>query len=390
MLKLFRTMCSSPLKGGSRNGAVRCSFYLLFICLLAASAWLSSCSPSYVLRAGWEEATILFGKQPIGKLLQSPSIDENVKEKLRLIQDVRKFARDSGLKPKGSFSDYAQLDRKVLVWVVTASAKTSLTPVTWWFPIVGSFPYKGFFEKADAEESIKKLAEDGYDVYMRPSPAFSTLGWFDDPLLSTMIGYDHVALANVALHEMTHNTVWVRSKAEFNETLANASGCLGAISFFPAGADNQMKAEARWHDELIYARFLKELHEELTALYSAFEAEAAGTEQTERLLRQKEAVFTAAKERWKAQFPSLKTQLYKYVPDKLNNAVVISDLIYLDRLWLFDELYTLAGKSYPAFIEEVEEIADNSRKRDSDPYAELQRRLEELRLRSTVTLSMER
>ena len=124
---------------------------------------------------------------------------------------MRDYARDVlKLNVGGSYSSYSYVDRPDLTYVVLAAPKTELKPYTWWFLIVGRVPYKGYFSKADAEAEIERLKADGYDTNLRTSAAFSTLGWFDDPLLSHLLKYDKVALAEVVFHELFHNTLYLK------------------------------------------------------------------------------------------------------------------------------------------------------------------------------------
>jgi predicted aminopeptidase len=120
---------------------------------------------------------------------------------------AREYARDSlRLRTKESFTTYSRLDKDTLVLVLSAAYRDRLEPYTWWFPIVGRVPYKGYFDFDAARRTARKFYEDGYDVSLRPSDAFSTLGWFNDPLLSTSLRRDSVDLANTVIHELTHNT----------------------------------------------------------------------------------------------------------------------------------------------------------------------------------------
>ena len=179
--------------------------------------------------------------------------------KLRLVLAARAFAADSiGLRAKQSFTTYSHLDRDTLVLVLSGAYRDRLAPYTWWFPIVGRVPYKGFFDFAAARAGgATSSTPTGFDVYLRPSPAFSTLGWFNDPLLSTSLRADSLDLANTVIHELTHNTFYAPGQAVFNESFANFVGARGSAWFFrsrgaPAAAD---QADARWADEKLLARF---------------------------------------------------------------------------------------------------------------------------------------
>src|SRR6202008_2140240 len=146
---------------------------------------------------------------------------------------VREYARDVlKFNVGGSYSSFSYVDRPDLTYIVVAAPKTELRPYTWWFLIVGNVPYKGYFSKEEAQAEIDQLNAQGYDTNLRTSAAFSTLGWFDDPLLSHLLRYDKVTLAEVIFHELFHNTAYVKGAAVFNENSANFVGGRSPINFF--------------------------------------------------------------------------------------------------------------------------------------------------------------
>lgn len=369
----------------SRPGST--SRIIALLLLLVYLLFAASCSPGFVIRAGWEEAGILCRRKKITSLLESPDLDKELKHKFELVLAARDFAEQIGLKPKGSFTKYSEIDREVLVWVLSASPKTSLLRVTWWFPIVGRIPYRGFFEKDNGIEAAKKLKDEGYDIYLRPSPAFSTLGWFDDPLLSTTIRYDEVSLVNTVIHEVLHNTLWVQNHASFNETLANVVGSLGAEHFFRehSGPESQAAVTATnlWHDELLYARFLAETSKKLRSFYSSLNKEdlekSNNGEALARILEERKNLFAQAVSEWKEQHPELRTKRYKQIPEKLNNAVILAHEVYLDRPWVFVELYEACGNSLEKFVEEILALSKEAIKEEKDPFEQVVERTAQLR-----------
>jgi len=206
---------------------------VLIVPCLFLSIILSGCSPFYVLRAAYEEGKILWRREPIAQFLEKPDINQETQEKLKLVLAVREYARDVlKFNVGGSYASYSYVDRPDLTFILTAAPKTELIPYTWWFLIVGRVPYMGYFSKADAEEAAAELRAEGYDTNIRTSAAFSTLGWFDDPLLSHLLRYDKVTLADVVFHELFHNTLYVKGAGNFNESSANFIGHRAAIDFF--------------------------------------------------------------------------------------------------------------------------------------------------------------
>ncbi|HEY4735104.1 MAG TPA: aminopeptidase, partial [Gemmatimonadaceae bacterium] len=174
---------------------------------LSVLALISAPTACYLSRGAWEEAKILSRRQPITAIIADPRTPTDAREKLRVVLAARQYAKDTlRLRTKDSFTTYSRLDHDTLVLVVSAAYRDTLAPYTWWFPIVGRVPYKGYFDFAAAKRDAKGLADDGFDVYVRPSDAFSTLGFFNDPLLNTTLKGDSLGLANTVIHELTHNT----------------------------------------------------------------------------------------------------------------------------------------------------------------------------------------
>src|SRR5690606_18318309 len=169
-----------------------------------------------------------------------------------------------------SYTTFSQLDSDTLALVLSAARKDRFEAHTWWFPIVGHVPYKGFFSERKARGEIEKLERKGYDTYLRPTSAFSTLGWFNDPLVSPLLRYDSVSLAATVIHEVFHNTLYLSAQATFNESLAEFVGSRGAIAFlcgrFGEGSPQCDTARGAWEDELLFGRFLSDLVADLEAL----------------------------------------------------------------------------------------------------------------------------
>src|SRR5262245_41767656 len=206
----------------------------------------------YLLRGAWEEAKILARRRPIPSVIADSSVSQETRSRLQLVLDSRAFAATIlGLQAEASFTTFTQLSHDTLVLVVSAAPRDRLEPHTWWFPIVGRVPYKGFFDFAEAQDAAKDLRARDFDTYVRPASAFSTLGWFNDPLLSTTLRLDSLALASTVIHELTHNTVFVPSQVEFNESFASFVGAQGSIAFFRSRGSERAAAIAarRWEDE---------------------------------------------------------------------------------------------------------------------------------------------
>jgi predicted aminopeptidase len=187
----------------------------------------------YLTEAAWEQARILSVREPIEEIARRGPMSAPVRAKLGLVLEARGFAaRDLELRAGESFTSYSQLDRDTLILVVSAAHADQLRAHTWWFPIVGRVPYKGYFDFAAARREARRLADAGLDVYLRPADAYSTLGWFNDPLLSTTLARDSMELVKTVVHELTHNTFYAAGSAGFNESFASFVGSRGAAAFF--------------------------------------------------------------------------------------------------------------------------------------------------------------
>ena len=161
--------------------------------------------------------------EPVSAVIEDPKASPNLKQALSKAVQMRAFAsRELGLPDNQSFTRYADLQRPFVVWNVFAADEFSTKPLQWCFIGVGCVPYRGFFAQQDAEDFAAELRRSGTDVFMGGVPAYSTLGWFDDPLLNTFIGYSEAELAQLLFHELAHQVVFVSDDSTFNESFATA------------------------------------------------------------------------------------------------------------------------------------------------------------------------
>jgi predicted aminopeptidase len=345
--------------------------------LLLALLTLSSvaCSPLFVLRASYEEAKILSRRQPIHRLVDDPRVPEEQRKKLQMVLEVRDFAADSlQLNAGKSYTTFSQLDSDTLALVLSAARQDRFEPYTWWFPIVGRVPYRAFFSERSAERAVENLQRQGYDAYVRPTSAFSTLGWFNDPMVSSLLRFDSTAIANTVIHELFHNTLFIPGQVMFNESLAQFVGSRGAIAFFCAARPDPglcALSEGAWQDELVFGGFVSALVEELEALYGREDLTR------EQKLEQREVVFASAQQRFRDEiqprFRVLSFGNFARVP--LNNASLISRRIYYKRLDLFEEVFQASGGE---LLLTIQSIMDASRARQNDPYAAVEALLAEM------------
>jgi predicted aminopeptidase len=340
---------------------------------------ISGCSPFYVIRAAYEEGKILWRREPISEYLEKPDLGPDVQDKLKLVLAVREYARDVlKLNVGGSYASYSYIDRPELTYILTAAPRTELRPYTWWFLIVGRVPYKGYFSKEEAGDAAQELEGEGYDTNIRTSAAFSTLGWFDDPLLSHLLRYDKVALAEVVFHELFHSTLYVKGAGAFNESVANFVGGRAAIDFFRdrfgAGSAEHKRAISAWEEELQFSEFIAKLAAALDELYARKIPE-------EDKLRLRQQVFARGKEDWSewvTQHPTHRFRNFSKQP--LNNAVIIHYMLYLKNLKLFEALYEAGGKNLVQVIDSIREAVGKG----GEPFEAVQSLLSKQHNQATV------
>ncbi len=300
------------------------------------TAYLASDDVRYVTRAGLEETRILQAREPIAELVADRTTDPAVRHSLRLVLESRDYAARLGLEAKETYTTYADVGRDTLLLVLQAAPKDCICPYTWKYPIVGRIPYKGFFDLDAARKANDQLAARGYDVYLRTSSAFSTLGWFNDPLLSTAITRDSVELAATVFHEIAHNTLYVPSATPFNESFAQFVGYRSAQSFFATRADsgNARQAADRLHDEMVLGQFYAGLIARLDSLYATKPDSAA-------LEAGRSEAGAWARARLEGPVgDSLRTFKLGRLPERpVNNARLIGATIYRTRLDLFDRWF---------------------------------------------------
>jgi len=319
----------------------------------------------YLIRAGWAEARILSRARAIDVIVRDPTTDAATRAKLELVLAARAFASDSvKLNAKRGFRTFSRIDRDTLVVVLSAAYRDELRYKTWWFPIVGSVPYKGYFDVRDAKRAAGDLSRDGFDAYLRPASAFSTLGYLEDPVLSTTIDEDSVELVNTVLHELTHNTFYASGQAVFNESFANFVGTRGAEWFYVARGDSARVKVARddWARQKLLGRFWSAVY---NSVDSAFKVHAKSKEER---LAARATVFVAARERFAREIePALPGyDSNKPVVLHLDNAALMSRRMYRTGLDDFDAIYEREGERLPATIARIISIAKSHSK---DPYA---------------------
>lgn len=324
-------------------------FFVIIGALMAGygTAYVASEDVRYLTRAGIEQTRILEARRPIAEMIRDERTDPGTRDLLRVVLDARDFAAEIGYAAGETYTTYAEIGRDTLLLVLSASPRDCLCPHTWKYPIVGRIPYKGFFDPAMARREADRLERQGYDIYLRPAGAFSTLGWFNDPLYSTALSRDSVELAATVLHEIAHNTLYVKSATPFNESFAQLAGYRGAEAFFRrrGSAAAAEQAANRWGDELVLSEYYTELGRRLDSLYSAG-TDSAGVEAGRAELGR------WAREQLQGEIGArLRTYTIGPMAERpINNARLIAARIYRTRLGLFERWYQDHGGDIAAAV----------------------------------------
>ncbi len=364
--------------------------WLAVLTLLTVVMVVSGCQTlSFYAQAIKGQYELVAHQQSIPKLIASPQTPNKLKQRLELFQQLRQFAAQRLKLPvDGDYEKYVDVHRPFVVWNVEAAPRFSMQPKTWWYPLVGSLEYRGYFSKQSALNYAGTLRKRNWDVFVGGVPAYSTLGWFKDPVLSTFIFESEPDLAETLFHELAHRRVFARGDTDFNEAYATTVG--------EEGAQRWLRAT---HRTALLAQYLAELHRndqfvdlvqstrlQLEGLYGDERTANGKIKATSKMSHVRRARLLEGKEqilaRMRAQYAELKTQwggnadYDDWFAKKLNNAKLNSVAAYYDLVPAFQRLLALNGGDMEKFYNAVERLAKMPRKqrhqwlRDLEPRKE--------------------
>ena len=229
----------------------------------------------YGIKQGRGQLSVIENSVELSQILEDSSFPDSLKNRIQTIQEVRAFATEElGLKDTKNYRTFYDQKGKTSLWNVSASRPFSFEPKTWWFPLVGNVPYKGFFDKDRASEAQIELERKGWEARVRPVGGWSTLGWFKDPILSSMLNRSEGQLAELIIHELTHGSIFVKDEIEFNENLASFIGEQGARQFLKKnyGFDSEQLASYvnAENDQKKFTRHILGGTKKLDSLYKSF------------------------------------------------------------------------------------------------------------------------
>jgi predicted aminopeptidase len=322
-------------------------FLLSFAFILIS---LTGCSNIlYISKLGWHQGFISFHSVPLEEVLKDEGTAPQWKEKIYFIEEVKEYGEKMlGLRETKNYTKFFEAKGPVL-YVVTAAEKDRLQLYTWKFPVIGKVTYKSFFTKEAVLKEEQSLEKKGLDTFIQRASAYSTLGWLKDPIFSSMMEWDHVALANVILHEMVHATVYFKGETDFNEQLATFVGNRGAIDFlikkYGEGSKEVLEAFHNQEDDLLFSKWVDRVCQQLSTYYAK---EISRDDK----LRGREEIFQSIKEEFRGIKAQFKTDCYKDFDKKdLNNAVLLAYRRYIHRLEKFEVLYESMGKDLRKVVE---------------------------------------
>ncbi len=331
--------------------------FLLTVITLVACLLLSGCETvGYYSQAAAGQWSLWWQRDTIEELLADDTTDAGLKQRLQQIVQMRDFASQSlSLPDNNSYRYYTDVKRSHVVWNVFAAEEFDIAPVQWCFPIAGCVSYRGYFSEQAARQYAEKMAEQGYDTYVGGVAAYSTLGWFADPVLNTFIGRDDVRLAGLLFHELSHQQVYVAGDTQFNESFATAVEIEGVKRWLATIKAEPLLADYLQHRAVQqdFVNTMLSAREKLETLYQQdLETEEKRQAKQQLLSQIIQSDYADFKSRW----GGLK-DYDRWVSNDLNNAKLITVASYNQWLPAFQQLLADEGNDLPRFYQRVAELA---------------------------------
>ncbi len=298
---------------------------------------LSSCQLGYIAESAYYQADLMRRRVPLQYALDHYTLTDEEKQKIQLAIKLRQFmSTQLKLNTEDNFSRYVHLKQPYVTYAVNAARKDQLKAYTWSFPIIGKVPYKAYFKKESAIKEADEMNEKNLDTYVRGVSAYSTLGWFEDPLLSSMLRMKEHQFANTLIHETVHANLYINGQSKFNERVASFLGQLGAEAYYKSqnrGEDLKSIVANETHDELLFSEFISR---ELKGLRQWYKENKNQPD----IETAREQQFARMKQNFKASLQGkLKTKNYDwFLAKKFNNAFLLllelynSDFSQLEKL----------------------------------------------------------
>lgn len=336
--------------------------FLHRLCALLLLAGVQGCSMTgYYLQSVQGQVAVLAARKPIDSVIADPSQPAARREQLRTVQAMRRFATEAlALPDNGSYTGFSDIRRRFVITNVFATPELSLSPVRSCFIIVGCLDYRGYFQPYRARRHAELLRRQGYDVYVGGVAAYSTLGWFDDPVLNSMLDWDEPRLAKFLFHELAHQRLYVRDDTGFNEAFAETVAEVGLARWLAQHSDGVAAARfraAEAREQAFIAQVLR-TKEELADLYDSSAPAATKRAKKASILEGFRERYRALRQGW-GGFAGYDT----WVADHLNNAKISSVVTYHDQIPAFRALLDSVAGDLPRFYQRAERIGGLSAER---------------------------
>jgi len=307
------------------------------------------------LQSAQGQLALMSKREPIPRVIDDPSTSAALRAQLRSVTAIRNFAsRELGLPDNGSYRKYADIGRPYVVWNVVAAPEFSVDPKQWCFPIVGCVAYRGYFVEKRARRFAAGLHAKGFDVVVGGVAAYSTLGHFDDPILSSMVNWNDVELASIIFHELTHQMLYVPNDASFNEALATTVEEEGVRRWL----QQQGRVKDLAEHLLLHGRYLEvialmnETRNHLRTLYASGLPPPLMRERKRETFEELREAYAALKAQWGGHAP-----FDAWFAADVNNAHLASIATYFTCVPGFERELKAAGGNLPAFYLRVRELA---------------------------------
>ena len=322
--------------------------------------FLTACQVGYLWHVSMGQMDLLSKRVSIEKALEKYDFSAEEKSKLKLVSEIKTFARDT-LKmdiDEDIYTSYVQLENSYVSHLLQVAPAYELKAYEWDLPVVGRVPYKGFFDKEKAQEEAQKFSQEGYDTYLRGVKAYSTLQWFDDPILSSMLTYSESDFVTMIFHELAHTVLFFKNHINFNERFAEFIGRKSAILFYRQKEGNNSatvkKMQAEWEDELLFSSFIQQEYELLRKWYIKNKGNITP--------EMKQKKLSSIQELFRVEIqPGLKTRGYDYFAYiTLNNARLLPYRAYSYNMEEFETLFNSPGVNgnIKKFIEYCSQFED--------------------------------
>ncbi len=297
-------------------------------------------------------------REHISDIVNDSTRDEKLIEQLRLVEELRSFASSRlKLPDNDSYRSYVQLDHAYVTWNVFAAPADSISLHQWCFLVIGCVPYRGYFQEAEANRYAEQLSAQGLDVYVAGVPAYSTLGWFDDPLLSSMLDRGELVTASYIFHELAHQQFYLKGDGAFNEAFATAVEEIGVLLWL--GQQKRYDDAQRYNHWLkqktIFSDFVKSSRDEFAALYQK-------EYDSEKMLVEKEILISEMRRKF-VKLSNSNQYIEKYsnwMSGPLNNAQLGAISLYREFVPAFRRIFESCGNDFEKFYRHVEEISELS------------------------------